>query len=600
MAKTFASRYEVTNKLGGGSFGTVYAARDIRLERAIAVKVLHAPAGQKIAEARFSREAKALGKIQHPGVVPIYDFGVEDGEFWLVMPLFQRGSLDDQMKGLKNSQTFLPEIEVDRYVKSLLAALAAAHTQGVVHRDLKPANILLDLYSSPVICDFGLAKFVDPNLLQETLTASTELIGSPYYMSPEQWEARRAEHRPQTDLYSLGCIIFELFTNRRVFPGTTLEQIRNKHLAEQPPLLNEHRSDISPVWSILVSNLLSKEVESRHQSAAQILEILGTFEIERQRGIAVRHANELAELEKRVEASQRREEAVLEELRTAEVTQAAKISRAIELEHHSIQHLIAIERRRYANAIPFGYWRSSLKLLEIDSPSITINEGSSAGAVLVLGGISWRWCPPAEFFSERPNFGGITDIQKVSLRCGYWLAATELTQMHWVCLMGYNPSHFTGTELPVERVSWTEAQRWCDLANSVVNHPGWKVALPTEAQWEHGCRAGTTSPWNTGNRISKSHANFDGSAPKPVGQYEPNAWGLYDMHGNVWEWCQDSYRQEPGADSADNCEAEETEKIYRGGCWRYPAEICTSAYRNWANSSEKSQYLGFRPAIVPV
>jgi formylglycine-generating enzyme required for sulfatase activity len=197
-------------------------------------------------------------------------------------------------------------------------------------------------------------------------------------------------------------------------------------------------------------------------------------------------------------------------------------------------------------------------------------------------------------------------LHRVTISQPFYMAATEVTQQQWTALMGTNPSFCTGDELPVETVTWDQAAEFCRKLSA---KEGSTYRLPTEAEWEYACRAGTTTPFHTGKTISPDQANYDGNStyaggPKgefreettTAGNFAPNAWGLHDMHGNVWEWCADWYggpyptgdvTDPKGPDSGDR-------RIFRGGCWMNFPAVCRSANRAKVVPKSWNFHLGFR------
>lgn len=200
---------------------------------------------------------------------------------------------------------------------------------------------------------------------------------------------------------------------------------------------------------------------------------------------------------------------------------------------------------------------------------------------------------------------------KVILTRDFYLQTTEVTQGQWKRVLGYNPSHFSkcGDDCPVEMVSWNDAQEFIKRLNQIeeIN----KYRLPTEAEWEYACRAGTTTPFYTGTCISTEQANYNGNKPIPncpkgeyrkktvrVGSFLPNPWRLHDMHGNVWEWCQDWYsKRYPKSDVVDpRGPSFGALAVLRGGSWYSAARIVRSAYRRWDIPDYRSNVIGFRVA----
>ena len=204
---------------------------------------------------------------------------------------------------------------------------------------------------------------------------------------------------------------------------------------------------------------------------------------------------------------------------------------------------------------------------------------------------------------------------RVTLTKDYWLGKYEVTQEQWKAVMGNNPSYFQkGGNYPVEQVTWEDAKRFCDKLNERYAGKlprGYRFDLPTEAQWEYACRAGTTTALNSGKNLSDEEYNCENlnevawydyknkeNSTHAVGGKRPNDWGLYDMHGNVEEWCRDRYGSY-GGDTTDPTGPESGSlRVYRGGNWSYGARICRSAARFYFDPGDRLSYLGFRLALV--
>jgi formylglycine-generating enzyme required for sulfatase activity len=232
-------------------------------------------------------------------------------------------------------------------------------------------------------------------------------------------------------------------------------------------------------------------------------------------------------------------------------------------------------------------------------------EGTSAGEVRNLGGIEMVWCPPGEFLmgsptSEADRRNDETQ-HRVTLTTGFWMAKTETTQGQWVSVMGDNPSTFKGMDLPVETVNWDDVQGWLGKMNE--RHPlpaGWKWELPTEAQWEYACRAGTETAYAGVLTNMAWYADNSGLKPNPVGAKQANAWGLHDMHGTVFEWCRDWYGDYPSGVATNPTGATTGSlRVLRGGSWGSDAALCRSAYRFVVPPDSGLGIIGFRVAVVP-
>lgn len=256
------------------------------------------------------------------------------------------------------------------------------------------------------------------------------------------------------------------------------------------------------------------------------------------------------------------------------------------------------------------------------STPLTVANGRTAGERLVVktNGIDLplRWCPPGTFTMgsprEEPDWQADETQVSVTLTKGFWMAETEVTQELYENVMGKNPSEFPGPHGPVERVSWEEAVKFCTKLTVRERSAGRLSAtaeyrLPTEGEWEYACRGGTTTATAFGNSLSGTQANFDGGIPyngaaigpylkKPsdVGRFPANAWGLRDMHGNVWEWCGDWYvdKLKGGADPIVNTGPGEEHRVLRGGGWHGHGTMCRSAERLWYVPDHRAGGVGFR------
>ncbi len=247
------------------------------------------------------------------------------------------------------------------------------------------------------------------------------------------------------------------------------------------------------------------------------------------------------------------------------------------------------------------------------------------GHELVIGGednllLKLRWCPPGNFLMGSPDKEAGRDPDetqhRVTLSQGFWMGQTEVTQDMYLAFLGKTPSYQDGSgQLPVEQVSWDEAKTFVEMLN--LHFAGalpkdYRFELPTEAQWEYACRAGTQTPFHFGTALNGLHANCDGKKPYggieegpfvegtvDVETYGANPWGLADMHGNVWEWCRDWYKAD--LTSADIVDPEGpndgSARIFRGGSWDYPAKSCRAAERTSSNPNYKDMSVGFRISL---
>jgi formylglycine-generating enzyme required for sulfatase activity len=220
------------------------------------------------------------------------------------------------------------------------------------------------------------------------------------------------------------------------------------------------------------------------------------------------------------------------------------------------------------------------------------------------------WCKPGKFMMGSPKDEKDREEDetqhKVTLTKGFYLGKHEVTQAQWEKVMGSNPSHFKGATLPVEQVSWDEAIKFCEKLTQTEKEAGrlpegWTYTLPTEAQWEYACRAGTTTVYFFGDEITPKQANYDENVDKttPVDTYPANAWGFHDMHGNVWEWCLDRYGKYPDGSAIDPVGLSDgSERVIRGGCWNsFDGRFMRSAFRIRSTPDNRNFNLGFRLSL---
>ena len=220
---------------------------------------------------------------------------------------------------------------------------------------------------------------------------------------------------------------------------------------------------------------------------------------------------------------------------------------------------------------------------------------------------AFRLCPAGTFMMGSPaSEPGRYDTEtqhQVKLSHDFWMLETEVTQAMWEGVMGSNPSHFKGSKLPVECVSWNDCQEYIKKLNDLGVAPkGYRFSLPTEAQWEYACRAGTATPYHFGNTLNKDQANFSSNVVKTseVSLYPANAWGLHDMHGNVCEWCSDWYGDYPDEaviDPTGIVKDKDLYRVLRGGLWYAAAKDCRSALRSFLDPSVRGYRIGLRVSL---
>ena len=253
-------RYRIERLLGGGGMATVWRGRDLRLDRPVAIKELSGEGlRQPLALERFDREARAVGRLSHPNVVSVYDVGTQDGRPYLVMELVEGPTVATLL-----ADGPLPVADVLAMGSQVCDGLAAAHAAGIIHRDIKPANLIVTSGGVVKICDFGVARLLDPSA-NANLTGPATAWGSPNYMAPEQINAGPIDRR--TDLYALGCTVYAMLTGAPPFTAGETFGVLHQHMTKPPESLRLRRTEVPSQVEALVSDLLAKTPDERPSDA---------------------------------------------------------------------------------------------------------------------------------------------------------------------------------------------------------------------------------------------------------------------------------------------------------------------------------------------
>jgi serine/threonine protein kinase len=256
--------YRIINQIGKGGMATVYKAYQPSVDRYVAVKVLPSQlAESKEFATRFQQEARIIAKLEHPHILPVFDYGESDGIAYFVMRYLEAGTLKDKMVAHRP----LPLNEIDRIFTQLTDALSYAHSFGIIHRDLKPANALIDSHGNIFLTDFGIAKLLES--ASPRLTQTDAIMGTPAYISPEQAQAGTVDQR--SDIYSLGIILYEMVTGRVPFAADTPLAIILKHISDPLPLPSLIKSDIPASIEQVILKALAKDPKDRFATAAEFL-----------------------------------------------------------------------------------------------------------------------------------------------------------------------------------------------------------------------------------------------------------------------------------------------------------------------------------------
>ncbi len=630
--------FRIERMLGKGGFGITYLAEDLYLEQRVAIKE-HLPDGIStradgstvVAQSvpleedyswsleSFVKEARALAKIQHPNVVRVSRLLEANGTAYMVMDYLEGESLDAY---LARTPAGIREEQLLEIVLPILDGLEAVHRTGLLHRDVKPANIYLTTKGRPILLDFGAAR----QDLGRTITM-TSMVSHGY--SPFEQYQSKARQSAGTDIYAMGGVLYRAITGEK--PPMASDRIITDELEPVQKLAAGRYSD---GFLRAIDHALSVMLEDRPESVESWRkELLGHGRPEEvttaTQGSGSRESIPSSLNEPTINPGESLGEvqkgrgkswvlAAVSLLAVMGIAGGLKSfwpsgpeTREVNRQEGSPNE--TRETNRDSRAQP----RSEEEDKESEIAGRTVQERNDNGI-----GLKLVYVPAGSFTMGSPEGEEDRDDDEnqvqVRLSKGFWLGKYEVTQSEFQSVMGNNPSLFKGMKLPVEQVSWEDAVEFCRKLTNRERQAGRlgqdeAYQLPTEAQWEYACRAGAGTAFAYGKSLSSREANFDGNFPygdgstgpfhektTAVGSYRSNRWGLYDMHGNVWEWCRDWYdeRLSGGADPMGGSSGRR--RVYRGGSWFVLAYHCRSANRDSYGPWSGRSSLGFRVARVPV
>jgi serine/threonine-protein kinase len=265
LKASLADRYTLERELGRGGMATVYLARDLKHDRAVAVKVLHSHLAAALGPERFLREIRTTARLQHPHILTVLDSGEAGGQLWYTMPYVRGESLRERIR----REVQLPVDTAVELARQVALALDYAHREGIVHRDIKPENILLS-DGQALVADFGVAKAVETG--GEQLTATGIAVGTPQYMSPEQATGGQADSR--ADIYALGCVLYEMLAGEPPFTGRTPQAVMAKRMLEPVPHVRTLRDTVPDALQQVLTKALARSPADRFQSAGEVARAL--------------------------------------------------------------------------------------------------------------------------------------------------------------------------------------------------------------------------------------------------------------------------------------------------------------------------------------
>jgi formylglycine-generating enzyme required for sulfatase activity len=547
--------YTLLREIARGGQSIVHLAKRDADETLVALKLLTPERSSLPSErTRLDRELEVLQSIDHPGVVRVLDHGrLTDQSSFIVTRFIEGEPLRPERlaRGVSLEERLL-------LFRQTCDAVAAAHAQGIVHRDLKPSNIRIDLSGRPHVLDFGLATRLDPDAMRQSLTVTGEFVGTFLWASPEQKQGR-SDLTAASDVYSLGILLHQLVSGGSFPPQVyrSLEHVVSGTAAEGSSRLpGVHDRRLREV----IRRCLDQDPARRYPDARALGEAVARIPRPRQT--------------------------------------------------HWWLLTIAIAGLAAGS---IGWWVWGRDRLP---HGVVWTQTPGGRPVLHLANLPpLAWIPPGEFEMGSPEAeNGYPDERpqrRISIDRGFFMGIYEISQAQYEAVMGINPARFAeGSARPVERVSYHDAVEFC---RRLTEQTGRVVRLPTEAEWEYAARAGSTTPHHFGSdeRLALRYANFadlsntnpaiagrmnyDDGFPQTsdVGLFVSNDFHLYDMHGNVWEWCQSPYQIDP----TDPSTARDDLASARGGSWWDMPRAGRSANRNPLKLDEKVSTLGFRVVV---
>jgi serine/threonine protein kinase len=562
-------RFQITRELGRGGMGIVYEARDTVIGRTVAIKTIRVDTTTETDALfdRLLREARSAGVLAHPGIVVIHDIGRDGDVAYIAMERVDGPTLEAQL-GSSRSQ---PHEFILEILRQTADALDHAHESGVVHRDIKPANIMLHKGKTVKITDFGIAK------IQNTLHKSTGIMGTPVYMSPEHMSGKLVDGR--SDQFALAVMAFQMLTGQLPFQGDDIGALVYQIIHGERPTATKVNPNLRSGVDSVLRQALAKEPKDRYRTCGEFVKALTTAMTE-----TVPMPPQPAPWQRDRSGRWKRVSWYLSGAVVAVVV--------------AWLGYVALDRRLETNDKSASRPQTQIPPGPKQTP---VPSGPKHGDIKVnpKDGLKYVWIEPGTFLMgcqprEKECFYDSEPAHRVTITKGFWIGQTEVTQEAYERVTGANPSHFKGSLLPVETISWDDARAYCTAVG---------MRLPTEAQWEYAARGGNPSDHYGAPDDIAWYFHNSGQSTHEVGQKQPNGYGMYDTLGNVWEWTADwmdrggdYYRSSPPSDPPGPERSYGASRVFRGYSWQKSGVSVTM--RSWFGSptGRRSSDVGVRCA----
>ena len=605
-------KYIIQEKLGAGGMGQVYKAYHPEAAKLVAIKVI-LPQGKFDTESvkRFEREVKASEKLVHPNIIAVLDSGSSKGSLFMVMELIEGKDLFE----LINEKGKLAIKEAVAYIIQAARALEHAHANGVIHRDVKPANLIADSQGLLKIVDMGLAKIQAGENEDKIsmLTTNTAIMGSADFMSPEQTVSTKNVDT-RTDIYSLGASFYFLLTAKVMYPQKATFSKLISHRQAPISSLKFMRPDVSQKLDDIYTKMVAKKVEDRYQSMTKLILDLEALEKESTTQNLLKQDAVLNPFQVNGVNFLDLDDISIKPKKSAGIFANKKIAMFCASLFVVVGLLVILfipKNTMVKNDLnntddaqeaflepPFDFNQAQeaqqalAKTLGLAvETTVDLGRGVNLAMILIPQGKFMMGSP----FSE-PGHKSDEAQHQVVLSRPYFIGKNEVTQEQWEAVMGDNPSQTKGAKLPVTNISWNDCQNFISKLNAKTES---NYRLPTEAEWEYACRSGSKSAYSVGDKITKNDANYENAkgGAKPVGSYKPNAFGLYDMHGNVWEFCSDWYGAYSPGKSLDPMGVNNgRDHVLRGGSFFVDGLLLRSSTRDLVAPDFHNVVIGLRLA----